>query len=236
MAETKTRDGGEPTAAERKALRAADISVAQSLALCNQQEALEHKAQTELLELQLERERRKDEFDLSQDYHFGHVVFATPVDDDTALALASTLRRVARMRPNQPVVIDLTTPGGSITHGFAAYDEILRLRGEGIKVTIRVRGEAASMGAILLQAADVRECGPNSRIMLHRAAFGVVGSTHEVEDSLDEARAMEANIYRLLGERTNQTAAWWKKRLAQRKDVWFSAEEALKVGLIDEIR
>lgn len=171
----------------------------------------------------------------AEDEKNGYHLFIGPVDEESVSNMLYNLRLSSRLFPGQPWTIELVTPGGEIIHGLRLYDELLRFRTAGHHLTIRVRGEAASMGCVILQAADVREAGPSSFIMAHRAAGGAEGTADQMEDQLQLMKKLEGRIYEILAQRSGQTTAFWKKRLGQRKDQWYSAEEALKVGLIDAI-
>ncbi len=183
----------------------------------------------------LTRELAKDRFDNSQDYRHGYVTFSSEINETSQLALSSTLRRLTRMRPNQGISLELNSPGGSIMEGFAIIDTIASVEAAGCPVTIIVRGQACSMAAVVIQAASKRIVGPNSFIMLHRASFKAAGSTAEVEDAVEEARMVEQQIYSVIANRSGNTAAWWRKKLSVRKDVWFGANEAVEAGLADAI-
>lgn len=190
-----------------------------------------------LRKIEVQREKDKDSFDTSQDYRHGYISFSSEINDTSQLALSSALRRLTRMCPKQPISVELNSPGGSIMEGFAAIDTIASVEAAGCPVTMIVRGQACSMAAVVLQSASKRIIGPNSFLMLHKAAFGIAPGTKsdEVEDSLEEARMMETQIYNILAKRGGKTAAWWRKKLSRRKDVWWTAEQALADGLVDTI-
>jgi len=183
----------------------------------------------------LARDKKKDLFDEASDYRNGVITFEAEMTEDTISSLASSIRRLVRMRPGKPITVYLTTPGGNIFEGFGLLDSMEEAKALGCPVTIKVRGNACSMGAVVLQGAAHRVVGLNSYLMLHRASFGVQGNAAEVEDELETTKMLEARIYAILARSTGKPAAWWKKRLGNRKDAWFGAEEALELGLVDEI-
>lgn len=186
-------------------------------------------------EIDLSEAKDKRAFDQSQDYRHGHITFSSEINDQGALALATTLRRMTRMRPKKPIRIDLNSPGGSITEGFALLDVIAEVEASGCPVTIAVRGQACSMATVLLQAPSKRLVGANSFVMLHRASFRAGGTSDQVEDAVEEARMFEHRIYEVIANRSGKSATWWKKKLGNRKDLWFTAKEAVECGLADAI-
>ena len=213
----------------------AELSALVALTEQRNADAEKTKIETEDLKRTLERAKFNDNYDDTRDFFNGFFRFDSEVDEATIANWVHTLRRFERIYPQRPITIELCSGGGSIIDGFAFFDEILRLRKAGHHVTIRVRGNAASMAAVILQAADVRQCGPNAFIMLHRAAFGAIGSAYEVEDTLDFVKKLEKRIIGIFINRTGKPVEDIEKFFSQRKDIWFDAEEALAAGLIDEV-
>ena len=188
----------------------------------------------QLDELELIQEKHKLDFEETQDYRHGIVSFTAEIEANSVIALSTHLRRLTRLRPKQPIRIEFNCNGGTINHGLHLIDDITVI-GKECPITIAVRGQAASMGAVILQAAQKRLVGPCSYIMLHRASFGVEGSADDVEDSVKEVQMFEKRIYEIIAKRTGKTVEFWKKQLGRRKDVWYTADEAVKIGLADGI-
>lgn len=137
----------------------------------------------------------------------------------------------------EPIMIMVSSPGGIVLPGLALYDEIIELRKEGIEVTMRVCGYAASMAAIVLQAGTIREALANSRVLIHevsRFTFWSIDKPSDLEEQLAEMKKLQAILLRIISGRSNKTFAELEK-LIWKRDVWFSAEEALEFGLIDRI-
>lgn len=73
--------------------------------------------------------------------------------------------------------------------------------------------------------------------MIHRAAFGASGKTFEVEDEVEWVKRVERRILELFVQRTNGRLSAAKiKRNWDRKDWWITSDEALELGLVDEVR
>jgi len=94
---------------------------------------------------------------------------------------------------------------------------------------------AASMAGILLQAGDRRWIGHQAWLMIHRAAFGAVGKTFEIEDEVAWIKRIEARILDIFAKRSTLSKVKIKRNW-DRKDWWISSDEALELGLVDEIR
>jgi ATP-dependent Clp endopeptidase proteolytic subunit ClpP len=141
----------------------------------------------------------------------------------------------SRLDPKCNIEIVFSSPGGSIIDGFELFDFIQELRGIGHKVTTGTLGMAASMAGILLQAGDVRWVGHQAWVMIHRAHFGVVGKTYEIEDEVEFVKRIEERILDIFTIRSKLTKQKIKRNW-DRKDWWISADEALELRLVDEIR
>ena len=140
-----------------------------------------------------------------------------------------------RKDPKCPIEIVFSSPGGSIIDGFELFDFIQYLRGKGHTITTGSLGMAASMAGILLQAGDVRWIGHQAWLMIHRAAFGAIGKTYEIEDEVKLVKRIEGRILDIFTSRSNLT----KHKIIRnwdRKDWWIDADEALEMGLVDEVK
>lgn len=135
----------------------------------------------------------------------------------------------------EKITIVLNSPGGSVTQGFAIYDAICQSR---CNIHILVRGEAFSMASIIVQAADKRIMGPKSSMMIHVGSEYAEGSPKQVQRTVAEfkrqTQIME-QIYmkRILKKNPNFTLKELQEMMSV--DFYISAEEAIKLGLADEI-
>ena len=92
---------------------------------------------------------------------------------------------------------------------FQKFDFIQELRAKGHKITTGSLGMAASMAGILLQAGDVRWIGHQSWVMIHRAAFGAIGKTYEVEDEVKLVKRIEERILNIVNSKDVSMGVSW---------------------------
>ena len=161
--------------------------------------------------------------------------FSKSVDSNSVSACMSKLTQWHRRDPKCDIEIIFSSPGGSIIDGFELFDFIQELRSKGHKMTTGSLGMAASMAGILLMAGDVRWIGHQSWLMIHRAAFGAIGKTFEVEDEVKFVKRIENRILDIFTSRSELSRRKIMKNW-DRKDWWISADECLELGLVDEIR
>lgn len=136
---------------------------------------------------------------------------------------------------DKPITIIMNNPGGDFYHGLGMFDSIKSCKNH---VSIIVYGHAMSMGAVILQAADRRVMGANSKLMIHYGYNGFSGHSKTFKKVAEEGEKLDSWMEQLFLERIKQkhpefTAAKVKKLLEH--DTFLTAQEALDLGLIDEI-
>ena len=159
--------------------------------------------------------------------------FSKDVSSNSVESCMSKLTQWHRKDPKCDIEIVFSSPGGSIIDGFELFDFIQDLRTTH-KVTTGSLGMAASMAGILLQAGDVRWIGHQSWMMIHRAAFGAIGKTFEIEDEVKLVKRIEERIVDIFTSRSRLTKQRIKRNW-DRKDWWIDADECLELGLVDQI-
>lgn len=165
-------------------------------------------------------------------YHFN-----TYVDDDSCYALVETLNQWHRDDPDSEWNILIDSGGGEIRAGSVLYDELVNhsLRGGGTHhIRATVRGMAASMATVLLQAADERVMGAHAQFMLHELSLWIGTSRGDLIDGMERQKLLTNMLHDTLVARSNLTRKKFDK-LVHRRDWWLTAEEALKHGFIDRI-
>lgn len=146
------------------------------------------------------------------------------------------LERFARMDGVSEVELLITSPGGSLVDGLAIFDYISQLRRKSaLKVTTVGLGLAASMAAILLQAGDRRVMTREAWMMIHESTFVAEGSMGAVQDTVSWAEKLHERIIDIFVSRSRVTREEFVAKW-QRKSWWLSADEALSLGFVDEVR
>jgi len=161
--------------------------------------------------------------------------FNTVVEKSHIYECMHVLTQWSRRHPECDMEIVFSSGGGSIVDGFVLFDFIQELKSRGHKVTTGSLGMAASMAGVLLQSGDSRWMGHQAWMMIHRASFGAIGKTFEIEDEVGWIKRIEDRILDIFEKKSLLTRTKIKRNW-DRKDWWISSDEALQFGLIDEIR
>jgi ATP-dependent Clp endopeptidase proteolytic subunit ClpP len=128
--------------------------------------------------------------------------------------------------------IEINSPGGSVLDGYRVYNALMQMRNRGVKVVATVNTLAASMGSVILMAADTVKIVQGGRIMIHEASQTVAGDSEDharAAKNLDEISDEIAAIY------ASKTGAGKEEmRELMKKETWMGAGEAIKRGFADE--
>jgi len=138
--------------------------------------------------------------------------------------------------PLLPVDFYIATGGGNVAEMFAIYD-MMRMVREECPIHTCGMGKVMSAGVLLLAAGTKgnRRIGKHCRIMLHRVLTGESGSLHSIEAGFKEAETLEQMMFEALVEESNLTMKRIKKIVSKNLDAYFSAEEAVEMGIADII-
>lgn len=182
---------------------------------------------------------RQEDFELLGDYYHHVYWFDGDVTQKNVTSCLRILEAWHRQDPTCDMEIRINSLGGSVIHGMSLVDTLtqLSLRGGGThKITITVRGVAASMAAIILQTADVRLMGRNADLLVHEPSGEAVGDRGDIKDIAKWFDAVSTRIANLFVERSQgkiDLPAF--ENLWQRRDVYLDAEESLAYGFVDAI-
>lgn len=137
---------------------------------------------------------------------------------------------LARIDREAPITVEINSPGGSVWEGLAIFNALLAHRGP---VTTIVSAIAASMGSVIAMAGDRVQAYPVSMLMVHNPAAGSFGDHRDhtkVAEVLQQTRELLLDAYMRRVKATRAEVTEWLDR-----ETWFTASEALEVGLIDEL-
>ncbi|MBG9306414.1 head maturation protease, ClpP-related [Corynebacterium diphtheriae] len=131
-----------------------------------------------------------------------------------------------------PVEVHINSYGGDVFEGIAIMNS---LRDYEAEVTVIVEGIAASAASyIAVGGADSLIMQESASLMVHDAWADVSGNPAEVRKWAEKLERMSDVIAQIYADKSGTPAKEWREAMAE--DAYFSAEEAVLVGLADEIR
>ena len=133
----------------------------------------------------------------------------------------------------EKIVVYIHSYGGSVYGYLSMRDLIKRSTKEVVTVVI---GKAMSAGAMLAVAGHTRYAAAQARYLIHQVSSGAEGTGTEIKVRADEISELNRILLKNLAEDTGKTIAFWKKiYLDKNLDCNFSAEDALGMGVVDQI-
>jgi ATP-dependent Clp protease protease subunit len=160
------------------------------------------------------------------------VMLTGMIDGKVAERVCAQLLVLEADDPEQTVTLYLHSPGGEVDAGFAIYDTMQALRCDIATVCL---GFAASMAQFLLVAGapGQRYAQAHSRILMHQPLGSVQGYAVDIAIQAEQFAQARHLMAELTALHTGQTV---ERILADGdRDRWFTPEEALEYGMIDEI-
>ncbi len=131
----------------------------------------------------------------------------------------------------------VSTHGGAASDMFSILDVMEMVKERTCYIETYGIGKVMSAGVPILAAGTPgkRKVGKNCRIMLHNVMAGTGGTIFSMENELEEIKWVQERYIETLANYTKLTPSKIKKLLKTQKDVYISAEEAIKMGIADEI-
>ena len=136
----------------------------------------------------------------------------------------------------EPITFYISTYGGNADDMFALYDMMRNIR-ESTEIHTVGLGKVMSAGVLMLAAGTKgqRYVGKNCRVMIHSVMGGNHGSLHNMMNEMEAIEQLQDMYCDALIAETKLTRAKLKKMLERKVNVYLSAEEAVELGIADEI-
>lgn len=174
---------------------------------------------------------REEKLNESADWFHGVFYFTDEVENSSVKQLMLEISEFRRYAPRKPVTLYLNSEGGLNTAGMHLYAFLKDVP----KLTIHVRGWAASMATVILQAATVRRMDHEAHLMVHKSSLSL--ERMGADDLSVEAAvtmAWSKQCMAILADRAKLSAEVFNERTKHR-DWHLNAAEAWAVGLVDEL-
>ena len=142
---------------------------------------------------------------------------------------APMMRDALSQLKNRPITLRLNSPGGDVDTGLSIYNA-LRAHSGGLTIVAEL---AASMGSLLLQAADKRIVTPSGMVMLHAPWSIAAGDAAEFERRAAILRKYGERLIPIYSARTRKSEDEIRELFMG--EHWYSAQESVDFGLADEV-
>lgn len=128
------------------------------------------------------------------------------------------------------VHLRINSPGGDVFAGIAMAQRIREYKGN---VIAHIDGYAASAASLLPLACSNIIMAPQAMLMIHCAWTWAVGNSEDLIETADLLEKIDGQLAEGYATKGNKTSAEFSAMMAQ--ETWFTPQEAIDVGLCDEI-
>ena len=139
-------------------------------------------------------------------------------------------------KTSEPFEVIISTNGGDAREMFAIYDMMRHIRKDCDIETLGL-GKVMSVGVPLLAAGTKgkRKIGRYCRVMLHNVSAGTIGALTQMQNEMKEVEKIQKQYIEVLAAETNMTEKQIRRLINKNVNVYLSAEEAVELGIADEI-
>lgn len=171
-----------------------------------------------------------------------HIYFYCSVNKKNIVTLITAIKDVTKRLKimeieygieNLKINLHINSFGGSVFAALSAIDTIIA---SDIPIVSIVEGGAASAATLISVVCQERKITPHSFMLVHQLSSGFWGKMEEIKDEFLNLKKLMKTLTRIYKEYTSvdETGECKIKDLLKR-DLWLSAKECLKNGMVDEI-
>ena len=150
----------------------------------------------------------------------------------SAARLVMQILYLESLDPKKDINLYINSPGGVVDDTLAIYDIMKVVK---CPVATYCVGRAESGGAVVLAAGSKgkRFILPSAKVMIHQPFGGVYGQSADIQIQAEEILKTKQTLINILAKATGQTPARIEED--SERDRFFTAEEAVKYGLVDDV-
>ena len=133
------------------------------------------------------------------------------------------------------MIIEINSPGGLVT---SALGILQTMKDSPMTIVTSNVGRAYSAAACILAGGTLglRYQSPTAFTMMHDVSSVQWGSFQDIEVSLDHVKELRDTLFNFVDSCTGYPPGTWLKRISLKNvDLWYNAEDAKKVKLIDVV-
>ena len=168
--------------------------------------------------------------------YFGVNLDTAEVGESTEFSMSSVeyairaLHRMVSDAPGKPIELHMSSFGGEIYAMLRLHDEILACP---CQIKFFGGGTIMSSATFIMAVCDERYLHPNATVMVHELSTSSDGRHTDIQVNASEDRRLMDILYKIYEENSRMPKEFWQD-VCQR-DLYLTADEAIKLGLIDKI-
>jgi ATP-dependent Clp protease, protease subunit len=152
------------------------------------------------------------------------------LEDKKTIVEPKSTKYVDIILQNKPILLELTTSGGSVISAFSIINCMNNLK---VDVHTIINGCAASAGTLISLAGKKRYIYKYSYVLIHEIRSSFWGKLTTIEDQYNNTQKMMTNII----DYYKQYLKMEEKELTDilQRDRFLSPDDCLKIGLVEQI-
>lgn len=164
------------------------------------------------------------------------VVLGEDVKPETITKLIESIRTMIDEAPEDWIQLNIMSPGGQVTTGFALYDY---LKSTGVKLQTLALGHAHSMAVPLFLAGDHRVMAKRAIMLLHELSKPFQKEERlnvtQLRRQLDAMEHLQSQYIEVLADRTEGKLTRENALQLMETETILTAKQARKLGIAHEI-
>ncbi len=132
----------------------------------------------------------------------------------------------------EPIKIYIDSYGGYVYQCFGLLSVMERSE---TPIHTIVTGCAMSCGFMMLISGHKRFAHKLSTPLYHQVSSGAFGTVKDMEEKIEESKRLQEQLESIVKEKTNISKKKLKEIFDTKKDWYMTSEEALSLGVVDEI-
>lgn len=142
-------------------------------------------------------------------------------------------KQLEKIKKCKKIAVKINSPGGDISEALSIYHELKRLSQEK-EITAYIDGMACSAATLIAIAAGKTIMGKGCYFMIHNPMMYMgYSNTEEMQTAIEHLNKTKENILDLYEEKSSLSREEIAKKMDE--ETYFTANEALEAGFIDEI-
>lgn len=155
------------------------------------------------------------------------------IGGDEGVSPERIVSEMAYLSGEYPMIdVHINSMGGEVFAGIAIFNA---LKDSPSIVNIYVDGLAASIAGIIALCGKPLHMSRFSRLMLHSVSGACSGGARDMRQCADLIEGLEGTLADMISSKCGMPSEEVKQKFFDGKDHWFTADEASRVGLCDDI-
>lgn len=151
-------------------------------------------------------------------------------EDINAESISKELADCAKR--GKKINLRINSYGGEVYEGIAIFNAIKSCEAD---IEIFIDGIAASMAGVVAMCGRPVKMSKYARLMIHSVSGGCYGNTEEMKKCIAEMSALEDSLCDIFATKMKAEKESIRTQFFDGKDHYLTGEEAVKMGLVDEI-